>query len=69
VLYVDKGKGFGSVGIYYNGKLVKTISLAATKTITKFAVALPAITKKTTVVIKTTSAKKVQIDGLLLARV
>ena len=69
VLYVDKGKGFGSVVVLYNGKVVKTISLAATKALTKVAVALPKVTKATTIVIKTASAKTVQIDGLLLARV
>ena len=69
VLYVDKGKGFGTISVLYNGKVVKKISLASTKTVTKFAVVLPKVTKATTIVIKTTSAKKVQIDGLLLARI
>ena len=68
VLYVDKGKGFGTLNVLYNGKVVKKISLASTKTVTKFAVVLPKITKVTVIVIKTTAAKKVQIDGLLLAR-
>ncbi|MFL5757243.1 MAG: PKD domain-containing protein [Chloroflexota bacterium] len=69
VLYVDKGKGFGTITVLYNGKVVKKISLASTRLVTKFAVALPKVTKTTTIVIKTTSAKKVQIDGLLLARI
>ena len=69
VLYVDKGKGFGSVAVLYNGKIVKTVSLASTKTVTKVAIALPKVTKATVIVIKTTTAKKVQIDGLLLARI
>ena len=69
VLYVDKGKGFGTINVLYNGKVVKKISLASTKALTKVAIALPKVTKTTTIVIKTTSAKKVQIDGLLLARI
>ena len=69
VLYVDKGKGFGTVKVLYNGKVVKTISLASSVRRMKVAVALPRITKTTTIVIKTTMAKKVQIDGLLLARI
>jgi hypothetical protein len=69
VLYVDKGKGFGTVKVLYNGKVVKTISLASTVRRMKVAVTLPRLTKTTTIVIKTTSAKTVQIDALLLARI
>ena len=32
VLYVDKGKGFGTINVLYNGKVVKKISLASTQT-------------------------------------
>jgi hypothetical protein len=69
VLIVDEGKGFGTINVLYNGRVVKKISLAATRTKYHVAIALPKVTRATTIVIKTTSAKKVQIDGLLLARV
>lgn len=70
VLYVATGKGYGSLVVLYNGKVVKKLSLAATQTHYNVAVLLPKISKNnTTVVIKTTSAKTTQIDGLLLARV
>ncbi len=67
-LIVDEGTGFGTITIAYNGKVIKSLSLAATRTKTKIAIALPRISKATTVVIRTTSTKRVRIDGLLLAR-
>lgn len=69
VLILDRGKNFGSIAVLYNGKVVKTFSLSYTKTQTKYQLALPKITKGTTVVIKTTSTRVVEVDGLLLARV
>jgi len=69
VLIVDEGKGFGTINVLYNGKIVKKISLAATRTKNHVAITLPKVTRATTIVIKTTSTKKVQIDGLLLARI
>jgi hypothetical protein len=70
VLVVDKGKGFGTVTVLYNGKAVKSISLSATKAIAKVLITLPKVTKSnTTIVIKTTSTHPVQVDGLLLAQI
>ena len=66
---VDKGRGFGSIVVLYNGKVVKTISLAASKTLTKQLITLPRILRLTKIVIKTMSSRRVQIDGLLLARI
>jgi hypothetical protein len=67
-LVVDKGRNFGTIAVLYNGKVVKTFSLAATRTKTKVVLALPRINKGTVVIIKATSTKLVEIDGLLLAR-
>jgi hypothetical protein len=70
VLLVDEGKGYGAVDVLYNGKVVKTLSLVATRTRNQVAVTLPSIRKaNTTIVVRTRSARKVLIDGLLLARV
>ena len=69
-LVVTKGKAFGTVGVYYNGKLVKKVALAATKTKVKQVVALPRLAKKGTIVVKVlTAGKTVQVDGLLTSRV
>jgi hypothetical protein len=68
-LVATKGKHYGKVGIYYDGKLVQTVKLhAATKTY-KVVIALPSLKKSGKVVIKVLSShKKVLIDGLVLAR-
>jgi hypothetical protein len=68
-LLVEKGRNYGSVVVFYNGKAVKTISLAATKTQYQVMIALPKITRGTIIAIKTISLKVVRIDGLVLARV
>src|SRR5207248_781265 len=41
-LVVTKAKGFGSVDVLYNGKVVKTVSLGATRTQHQVVVGLPA---------------------------
>jgi hypothetical protein len=69
-LVVTKGKAFGAVGVFYNGKLVKKVSLAATRTRVKQVLVLPRLTKKGTIVVKVlTAGKTVQVDGLLTSRV
>jgi hypothetical protein len=69
-LVATKGKGMGQLGVYYNGKLVQKVKLAATRTVTKSVIALPKFTtKKGTVVLKVLKpGKGVQIDGLVSAR-
>lgn len=68
-LVATKGKGYGTVGVFYGGKLVKKVSLAAVKTTTKSVVSLPRMPKKGTIQVKVlTAGKTVQIDGLLIAR-
>jgi hypothetical protein len=68
-LLASKGKHNGKVGIYYNGKLVKTVKLGASKKTTKVLIALPNLGKSGKIVIKVLSShKKVFIDGLLLSR-
>ena len=69
-LVAAKGKGYGKVGVYYNGQLVKTVDLSAKRTTAKAVIALPRLAKKGTVVLKViTSGKPVLIDGLLISRV
>ncbi len=69
-LVVSKGKGFGKVGVLYNGKLVKTVDLSAKKPATKVLVALPRLSKSGTITLKVlTAGKPVQVDGLLIAAV
>jgi hypothetical protein len=68
-LVATKGKHYGKVGIYYNGKLVKTVKLSAKHKTNRVIIALPSLTKTTKIQIKVlTSGKKVLIDGLVLAR-
>jgi streptogramin lyase len=68
-LIASKGKGFGKVGIYYNGKLVRKVNLAATKTKTRQVIALPRLAKKGTIMVKVLTARRtVKVDGLLTAR-
>jgi Bacterial Ig-like domain (group 3) len=66
---VSKGKGYGTIGVLYNGKLVKRVNLSAKRTSTQVVIALPRLTKGGTVQLKVlTSGKAVPVDGLLLAR-
>jgi hypothetical protein len=69
-LVATKGKGFGQVGVYYNGKLVQKVSLAAKKTAPMSVVTLPKLTaKRGTVVLKVLKpGSGVQVDGLVTAR-
>jgi hypothetical protein len=68
-LVATKGRHYGKVGIYYNGKLVKKVKLGAATKTTKSVIALPNLGKSGKVVIKVlSSGKKVFIDGLVLAR-
>lgn len=69
-LVVTRCSTCGSVGVYYNGVLVKTVSLAATTTQRKVVIALPNFTPTSgTVKLKVlSSSKSVQIDGFLIAR-
>jgi len=69
-LVVTRGPGFGTLSVRYNGRTVKTISLSAASRRDRVVVALPALTAaKTTIVIRTTSGRRVLVDGLMLARV
>lgn len=59
----------GSLGVYYNGKLVKRLSLAAARTSTRSVVVLPRLTRPGTIALKVlTTGKPVQVDGLVAAR-
>ena len=67
-LSASKGKGNGKVGVYYNGKLVKTVDLSAKRSSTKNVIALPRLAKAGTISLKVlTTGKTVQVDGLLIA--
>ena len=67
-LVAGMGPSWGRVTVYYNGTAVKTLSLASTTYRTRVVIALPALTRSTTVVIRTLDNKTVRLDGLLLAR-
>lgn len=68
-LVASKGKAYGTVGVFYNGKLVSKVNLAATRPVTKAVIPLPKLTKKGTIQLKVlTSGKTVQVDGLVTGR-
>jgi hypothetical protein len=69
-LVATKCSTCGTVSVLYNGRLVKTVSLAATRTLRQQVVALPNFTATSgTVQFKVyTTGKSVQIDGFLTAR-
>lgn len=67
-LVASKGKGYGNVGVYYNGKLVKTVDLSAKRSSTKNVIVLPRLARAGTIGLKVlTTGKTVQVDGLLIA--
>jgi hypothetical protein len=68
-LIATKGRHYGKVGIYYNGKLVKTVKLGAPTKRFKSVIALPNLGRSGKIVIKVLSSRKlVSIDGLLISR-
>jgi hypothetical protein len=69
-LVATKCSTCGTVSVLYNGRLVKTVNLAATRTLRQQVVALPNFTATSgTVQFKvSTTGKSVQIDGFLTAR-
>ena len=70
-LVVTTCKGCGSLGVYWNGVLVKTVSLASATTVNKKLVTVASwpIAKTGTLVLKvSTSAKKVIVDGVVISR-
>ena len=67
-LLVTKAPGAGSVSIAYGSKVVKTVSLNASTKHNKVLISLPNYSREDgSIVIRTTSAKPVSIDGLLLS--
>ncbi len=66
---VSTGRGYGSIGAYYNGRLVRTLSLASVHSLNRRVVQLPWMQARGTITFKVlTNGKPVVIDGLLLAR-
>jgi hypothetical protein len=66
-LVVSKGRGFGTIVVSYNGKVVKRISLAGTPR-QQVVVVLPRLRKTTAIVFTSSSNKLVRVDGLVVAR-
>lgn len=65
-----RGKGYGTVGVSYNGKLVSNANLAASKSVARVVIALPKMVRPGTIQIRVlTTGKTVRIDGLVTARV
>lgn len=69
-LVATRAPGYGTVSVLYNGRLVKKVSLAWPTTQRKHVFTLPNFTATTgKIVIKVITAKRVQIDGLVAARI
>jgi hypothetical protein len=70
-LIVAKTRGGGKVNVYVGGRLVKRVSLAATRTLTKQFVPIASFTSARTTsyrIVVVTSRKPVTIDGLAVSR-
>ena len=62
----------GSLKVYWNGKLIKTVSLKSTKTVYKKVITVAAFkvaTKGTLKIVVATSGKKIYFDGVRISRV
>jgi hypothetical protein len=67
-LVVSRGRGFGSVGVFYRGRLVRRVDLASASSRDRVVVALPRMTGSGTVRVEVlTAGRPVRVDGLLSA--
>jgi hypothetical protein len=69
-LVATRAPGFGTVSVFYNGTFIKKISLAYSTTQRRHVFLLPKFTPSYgKIAIKLVTAKRVQIDGLVTARI